>query len=205
MLTMTQRCTLATALLAAGLLLSPLAFAEEAAIVWPAAVNAADQQRLSALDGEVKQVLDQLQQSEDETTRNEALNFYRIVLEDPEPLPDAALTGNWKCRSVQVGPEALYGYPNFKCSVRQTPKGLFLEKISGSQRISGYLQRLDDKQLVFVGGASVNDDPQVGYSGLEQAAARESDVVGVVRNSHDGFVLLVPEQFGGYNLFRFTR
>ncbi|MDN6857410.1 DUF4893 domain-containing protein [Pseudomonas sp. CAN2814] len=202
---MTQRCTLATALLAAGLLLSPLAFAEEAAIVWPAAVNAADQQRLSALDGEVKQVLDQLQQSEDETTRDEALNFYRIVLEDPEPLADAALTGNWKCRSVQVGPEALYGYPNFKCSVRQTPKGLFLEKISGSQRISGYLQRLDDKQLVFVGGASVNDDPQVGYSGLEQAAARESDVVGVVRNSHDGFVLLVPEQFGGYNLFRFTR
>jgi hypothetical protein len=202
---MSKRCSLTAALLTAGLLLSPLAFAEEAATVWPAAVNAADQQRLSALDGEVKQVLDQLQQSEDETTRNEALNFYRIVLEDPEPLADAALTGSWKCRSVQVGPEALYGYPNFKCSVRQTPKGLFLEKISGSQRISGYLQRLNDKQLVFVGGASVNDDPQIGYSGLEQAAARESDVVGVVRNSHDGFVLLVPEQMGGYNLFRFTR
>ncbi|MFJ3049385.1 DUF4893 domain-containing protein [Pseudomonas nitroreducens] len=202
---MSKRCSLTAALLAAGLLLSPLAFADDTAIVWPAVVNAADQQRLTTLDGEVKRLLDQLQQSEDETTRNEALNLYRIVLEDPEPLADAALTGNWKCRSVQIETEALYGYPNFKCSVRQTPKGLYLEKTSGSQRISGYLQRLDDKQLVFVGGASVSDDPQVGYSGLEQAAARETDVVGVVRNSHDGFVLLVPEQLGGYNLFRFTR
>lgn len=202
---MTQRCTLATALLAAGLLLSPLAFADEATTVWPAVVNAADQQRLDRLDGDVRQLLDQLQQSSDETARNEALNLYRIVLEDPEPLADSALSGQWKCRSVQIETQALYGYPNFKCSVRQTPKGLFLEKTSGSQRISGYLQRLDDKQLVFVGGASVNDDPQVGYSGLEQAAARESDVVGVVRNSHDGFLLLVPEQLGGYNLFRFTR
>ncbi|QRY82219.1 DUF4893 domain-containing protein [Pseudomonas sp. PDNC002] len=202
---MSKRCSLSAALLAAGLLLSPLAFAEETAPTWPAVINAADQQRLTSLDTQVKQLLDQLQQSEDETTRNEALNLYRIVLEDPEPLTDAALAGNWKCRSVQIESKALYGYPNFKCSLRQTPKGLFLEKTSSSQRISGYLQRLDDKQLVFIGGASVNDDPQVGYSGLEKAAARESDVVGVVRNSYDGFVLLVPEPFGGFNLFRFSR
>ena len=99
---MSKRCSLTAALLAAGLLLSPLAFAEETAVVWPAVVNAADQQRLTSLDGQVQQRLDQLQQSEDETTRDEALNLYRIVLEDPEPLADAALTGNWKCRSVQL-------------------------------------------------------------------------------------------------------
>lgn len=202
---MSKRKSLTAALLAASLFLCPLAFAEGPAASWPPVINAADQQRLQALDAQVKQLLDQYQQSEDETTRNEALNLYRIVLEDPEPLADATLTGNWKCRSVQIDDDAVYGYPNFKCSVRRTPKGLFLEKTSGSQRISGYLQRLDDQRLVLIGGASVNDDPQVGYSGLEQAPPRESDVVGVVRSSYDGFVLLVPEQLGGYNLFRFRR
>lgn len=117
-----RNAALTAALLTAGLLLSPLAFADDTATVWPAAVNAADQQRLTTLDGEVKRLLDQLQQSEDETTRNEALNLYRIVLEDPEPLADAALTGNWKCRSVQIETEALYGYPNFNARCGKRPR-----------------------------------------------------------------------------------
>lgn len=191
-------------LLAGCLLASSHSFAANAAPAdWTSILNPSDQQRLASVDSRLKPLLDEHQQSEDEQTRNEALNLYRIVLEEPEPLSESALVGTWRCRSAQLDAEFFYAYPDFKCVVRTTPQGLFLEKTSGSQRISGYLMRQDDSHYVFAGGASVNAEPQVSYSGLAGALPRESDVVGLLRSAPDGFVVLIPEQNQSFNVLRF--
>lgn len=195
------------ALLLAGLfVLDQTAQAEEnPPPSWPSVLSSSDRQRLESTENQLKPMLNEHQQSADEETRNEALNVYRILLEAPEPLAEANLTGNWKCRSIQIDAESIFGYPNFKCAVRKTADGLFLEKVSGSQRISGYLLRQDDSHLVFAGGSTVNDEPQVSYSALEHAPPRESDTVALVRSTPDGFVLLIPEQEQYYNVVRFSR
>lgn len=70
-------------------------------------------------------------------------------------------TGNWKCRTIKVGGEFLdltvYGW--FKCRISEDSLGWKVEKVSGSQRFTGYLYTKSDTELVFVGAGHVNDDP----------------------------------------------
>lgn len=74
-------------------------------------------------------------------------------------------TGNWKCRTIKVGGEFLdltvYGW--FKCRISEDSRGWKVEKISGSQRFTGYLYTKSDTELVFVGAGHVNDDPARKY------------------------------------------
>ncbi|VFT55530.1 Uncharacterised protein [Pseudomonas aeruginosa] len=52
---------------------------------------------------------------------------------------------------------------------------------------------------MFLGGATVNDEPQVAFSGLvAHGAPAESDVVALLRPHAGGFLLLFPERRGGY-------
>ncbi|MGA4815209.1 DUF4893 domain-containing protein [Pseudomonas aeruginosa] len=90
---------------------------------------------------------------------------------------EKGLLGDWKCRSTQADQYGIYRYPNFQCRIRRTDRGLFLAKTSGSQRVSGYLFREGTQRYVFLGGATVNDEPQVAFSGLAHGAPAESDVV----------------------------
>ncbi|MDF5866080.1 DUF4893 domain-containing protein [Pseudomonas aeruginosa] len=76
---------------------------------------------------------------------------------------EKGLLGDWKCRSTQADQYGIYRYPNFQCRIRRTDHGLFLEKTSGSQRVSGYLFREGARCYVFLGGATVNDEPQVAF------------------------------------------
>lgn len=73
---------------------------------------------------------------------------------------EKGLLGDWKCRSTQADQYGIYRYPNFQCRIRRTDRGLFLEKTSGSQRVSGYLFREGTQRYVFLGGATVNDEPR---------------------------------------------
>ncbi len=115
------------------------------------------------------------------------------------------LLGDWKCRSTQADQYGIYRYPNFQCRIRRTDRGLFLEKTSGSQRVSGYLFREGTQRYVFLGGATVNDEPQVAFSGLAHGAPAESDVVALLRPHAGGFLLLFPERRGGYEVLEFSR
>lgn len=89
---------------------------------------------------------------------------------------EKGLLGDWKCRSTQADQYGIYRYPNFQCRIRRTDRGLFLEKTSGSQRVSGYLFREGTQRYVFLGGATVNDEPQVAFSGLAHGAPAESEI-----------------------------
>jgi Domain of unknown function (DUF4893) len=74
-------------------------------------------------------------------------------------------TGNWKCRTIKVGGEFLdltvYGW--FKCRITEDNLGWKVEKVSGSQRFTGYLYTRSDTELIFVGAGHVNDDPPRKY------------------------------------------
>lgn len=118
---------------------------------------------------------------------------------------EKGLLGDWKCCSTQADQYGIYRYPNFQCRIRRTDRGLFLEKTSGSQRVSGYLFREGTQRYVFLGGATVNDEPQVAFSGLAHGAPAESDVVALLRPHAGGFLLLFPERRGGYEVLEFSR
>ncbi|HCE6095428.1 TPA: DUF4893 domain-containing protein [Pseudomonas aeruginosa] len=67
---------------------------------------------------------------------------------------EKGLLGDWKCRSTQADQYGIYRYPNFQCRIRRTDRGLFLEKTSGSQRVSGYLFREVREGEKYLGGGA---------------------------------------------------
>ena len=68
-----------------------------------------------------------------------------------------------KVRSIQVSRMGIFSYPYFSCRFKKKDGKLFFEKISGSQRKSGYVYDNKPDSKVFLGGWSVNNDPQTTY------------------------------------------
>ena len=68
-----------------------------------------------------------------------------------------------RVRSIQVSNLGIFSYPFFSCRFIRKDGKLFFEKTSGSQRKSGYVYDNKPDSKVFLGGWSVNDDPQTTY------------------------------------------
>ena len=103
---------------------------------------------------------------------------------------DYDLTGNWKCRVIKVGgglPITPYGW--FKCRISDDGAGWFVEKVSGSQRVSGRLYTKSETELVFVGAGHVNDDPPRQY----RQVAEHDQVAIVTRRAREKLVFEFPE------------
>ncbi|MGF1656236.1 MAG: DUF4893 domain-containing protein [Verrucomicrobiales bacterium] len=123
------------------------------------------------------------------------LPFLRSLIEKPAaPLPES-ITGDWQVRSIQVDQGFIVAYPWFKARIVEHPESgrLFFEKMTGSQRKSGFLDpSLVKDELVFLGGATVNEDPQIEYSGWSQADQRkDSDTAGVLFALEVGRLVMV--------------
>ncbi|MFN3626929.1 DUF4893 domain-containing protein [Parvibaculum sp.] len=77
------------------------------------------------------------------------------------PADPAKLKGQWNCRTIKAGgPFAgfvVYGW--FRCEVRERDGRLFFEKLTGSQRMSGFLYERDEKSWVLLAA------PNEGHSG----------------------------------------
>jgi hypothetical protein len=132
------------------------------------------------------------------------------LLAEPHRRLDAtALTGEWKVRSLQGGSYGIYTYPWFKARVTNRDGRLFFEKTSGSQRRSGWLvpPASGSDDWTFVGGATVNEDPQVGYSLSDGAdAPRESDSVGAAWGiAEDRVLMLLDVGENGYEIYQLKR
>ena len=68
-----------------------------------------------------------------------------------------------RVRSIQVSNLGIFSYPYFACRFRRKDGKLFFEKTTGSQRKSGYIYDNKPDSKVFLGGWSVNDEPQTTY------------------------------------------
>lgn len=75
-----------------------------------------------------------------------------------------------RVRSIQVDKLGIFSYNYFNCRFKTKNNLLFFEKTSGSQRKSGYVYKNDQKSCIFLGGWTVNDDPQTIY-GSENSIA----------------------------------
>lgn len=131
-----------------------------------------------------------------------------LLAETHQPLDAAALTGEWRVRSLQGGRYGIYVYPWFKARIEQRDGRLFFEKTSGSQRRSGWLLPPADAKgdWYFQGGATVNEDPQVAYSKSNGGDARESDSVGTVWGMSEGRILMLFDvNENGYEIYQLKR
>lgn len=131
-----------------------------------------------------------------------------LLAEPHRPLDADTLTGDWKIRSLQGGRYGIYAYPWFKARIAQREGGLFFEKTSGSQRRSGWLLPPTDgaSDWYFIGGATVNEDPQVAYSKDDGARPRDSDSVGTAWGISDQRVLMLLDVGeDGYEIYQLKR
>lgn len=68
-----------------------------------------------------------------------------------------------KVKSIQVNSMGIFSYPGFACRFKKINGRIFFEKTAGSQRKSGYIYDNKPNSKVFLGGWSVNDEPQNAY------------------------------------------
>lgn len=116
-----------------------------------------------------------------------------LLAEPHRPLTAAELAGDWKVRSIQGGRYGIFPYPWFKARIEQRDGRVFFEKLTGSQRRSGWLLPPDagNGDWYFTGGATVNEDPQIPYSKVGGGSARDSDSVGALWGISEGRVLML--------------
>lgn len=90
------------------------------------------------------------------------------------PISPKEMIGFKRVRSIQIDArDGIFLYPYFNCRFRETDGQIFFEKTKGSQRKSGFLYKNSPESLIFLGGWSVNEDPQTAYGS-------ENSVVGTV-------------------------
>ena len=100
-------------------------------------------------------------------------------------------TGKWRCRVIKAGGDAglpLVVYNWFKCRISDDGSGWFVEKISGSQRLTGRLYTKSATELVFLGAGHVNDDPPRKYG----QDAEQDQVAIVTRRAENRLVFEFP-------------
>ncbi len=89
-----------------------------------------------------------------------------------------------RVRSIQVNNMGIYSYPYFVCRFREKEGKLFFEKTAGSQRKSGFVYENTPTAMVFLGGWSVNNDPQTTYDSPNSEA-------GVIYKIGEGKIIML--------------
>lgn len=89
------------------------------------------------------------------------------------PITPKDIIGFRRVRSIQIDVrDGIFSYPYFNCRFKEADGKVFFEKTTGSQRKSGYVYQNSPESLVFLGGWSVNDDPQTEYGGSNSVVGK---------------------------------
>lgn len=130
------------------------------------------------------------------------------VAADPEKLK-----GDWNCRTIKAGgPFAgfvVYGW--FRCAIVERDGRLFFEKLTGSQRQSGFLYERDEKSWVLLAAPNEgHSGPIRAYSGPEGGVTDPQmiDQPAIVSLLEDGRARAVfpwPELESTFNVLEMTR
>ena len=102
----------------------------------------------------------------------------------------ADLTGDWRCRTIKLGKSAglvVYGW--FRCRIVDDGAGWRLDKLTGSQRVSGRFYDDGETRMIFAGALSFGDEPRQAYG---RPGAR-NQVAFAVRPGPDRLRLEFPE------------
>jgi len=89
------------------------------------------------------------------------------------PITPKDMIGFRRVRSIQIDArDGIFSYPYFNCRFKKADGKVLFEKTTGSQRKSGYVYQNSPESLVFLGGWSVNDDPQTGYGSTNSVVGK---------------------------------
>lgn len=97
----------------------------------------------------------------------------KLVNAKTYPITPKDMIGFRRVRSIQIDArDGIFSYPYFNCRFKKADGKVFFEKTTGSQRKSGYVYQNSPESLVFLGGWSVNDDPQTGYGSTNSVVGK---------------------------------
>ena len=110
------------------------------------------------------------------------------------------ITGFKRVRSIQIDArDGIFSYPYFNCRFREIDGKIFFEKTKGSQRKSGFLYQNSPESLIFLGGWSVNDEPQTTYGS-------ENSVAGTVyKIGSDKVIMIFPTDQDRVEIYEFVK
>jgi hypothetical protein len=192
-------CVATVGMLAVGVLAGGVATDARAQSDGRARMRAEDSARLDRWASDVQDIYVELNPGD--FVGISPLTVRSMLDRPPVALDQRQLAGDWRCRSVQFSRQGAFGYPPFQCRIRATPAGLFFEKTSGSQRLSGLLYPDDEQHLVLLGGTTANQDPQRSYRGDGDA----NDVVGRLYQTGRNRLMLIYTGSRGPQLYEMTR
>ena len=181
------------------------------ALDWRARATSHDLDRLERYEDAVtKGMMESRVAGEENGTYNELVSVMEgtLVAADSEKLK-----GDWNCRTIKAGgPFAgfvVYGW--FRCEVREREGRLFFEKLSGSQRQSGYLYPRDEKSWVlFATPNEGHSGPIREYSGPEGGVTDpqlvdEPAIVSLLADGRARAVFPWPELESTFNVLEMKR
>lgn len=124
----------------------------------------------------------------------------RLLKAKVYPISAGDMGGFRRVRSIQI--DARYGifsYPWFNCRFKASNGKTFFEKTTGSQRKSGYVYQNSPESLVFLGGWSVNDDPQTAYGSPNSVAGK------VYRGGANRAIMIFPTGDGRVEIYELVK
>jgi hypothetical protein len=107
-----------------------------------------------------------ISEAEQGAPREDVAVIHSLLDAQPSQISAGALTGTWRCRTIKLGgmtPDVIYSW--FKCRIGGRGEKLTFEKLTGSQRTYGTLYPDASGGYVYLGAASVADEPRHFYSG----------------------------------------
>ncbi|MEQ9518227.1 MAG: DUF4893 domain-containing protein [Parvibaculum sp.] len=160
---------------------------------WQNVITAFDRDRLARLNEAV--ALGNEESYAASATIGERAAFHRVMNTPTKPVDDAKLIGWWACRTIKVGGKfaGLVVYSWFDCRISVRKGFLFLEKRSGSQRLSGRLYQDGPERRILLAAPTYNDEPQRDYSGPHGGITdpQIQDKLGVLQELEDGRLRLL--------------
>lgn len=119
---------------------------------------------------------------------------------EPMRIDANRLSSFTRVRSIQVM-DGIFIYPYFGCRFTRKDRQWYFRKTSGSQRKSGYLYDNSPESMVFLGGWTVNNNPQTGYGSSNSTA-------GVLYQLNDDYLIMVflnPEHYNAFEIYEFKK
>lgn len=138
----------------------------------------------------------------DDDQREGQAALAQVLRGSPQPISDGDLSGNWRCRSVQIDRLGVFAYTYFRCQITRSGDGFQLHKVSGSQRKIGRFVRIDRSSFLYLGQSYIDGDKvPTGYDGNN-----EHDEVGILVKPASGrFRLELPEQRSGIEFIELVK
>lgn len=209
---------LASALLAALLLISPLAAQDEAASahspyyeILIEAVYPEDRVSLMGWEARLRKHLDQLSEQTDDPASLDAIAQIETLVDMPriDFAEDREVIGDWRVRSLQADGLGAYAYQYFPARIYQETQALVFDKNSGSQRHRGLMARAGSDVMLFVGALYYAYQEQRLYSAHMEPGTdpdRDYDEIAALYKIGDAHYLMVfapkGERFRFYEMRR---